>query len=172
MNFDYTPNLSDGVVELCSIKDTDFELLYACASDKAIWAEHPCKDRYKRSEVESWFDAALKSDGALKILDMASGDIIGSSRYYEYCRDNNSVAIGYTFLATAYWGGEMNRRVKGLMLTHAFNYVGVVWLHIASANIRSQKAAEKIGAVFSHQEIKQIGGKNQLYNFYKIDHAI
>ena len=54
---------------------------------------------------------------------------------------------GWTFLARSHWGGEYNREMKRLMLDHAFRFVGRVVFLIDSANHRSQRATEKIGAV-------------------------
>jgi RimJ/RimL family protein N-acetyltransferase len=40
--------------------------------------------------------------------------------------------------------------MKALMLEHAFETFDEVWLHIAPTNIRSQKAAQKIGAEYAY----------------------
>ena len=40
--------------------------------------------------------------------------------------------------------------MKALMLEHAFETFDEVWLHIAPTNIRSQKAAQKIGADYAY----------------------
>lgn len=40
--------------------------------------------------------------------------------------------------------------MKALMLAHAFETYDEVWLHIAPTNIRSQKAAQKIGAAYAY----------------------
>jgi hypothetical protein len=37
--------------------------------------------------------------------------------------------------------------------------------------VRSRKAIEKIGGVFSHEEAKEIHGTNKLHAFYRIDGA-
>ncbi len=62
------------------------------------------------------------------------------------------MAIGYTFIGRAYWGGDINGRVKSLMLNHAFESVDKVWFHVDPSNIRSQKAVMKLGASYSHSE--------------------
>jgi len=72
--------------------------------------------------------------------------IIGCSRYYPAPDIKESMSKGFTFLDHLYWGGAWNRAMKALMLEHAFETFDEVWLHIAPTNIRSQKAAQKIGA--------------------------
>jgi RimJ/RimL family protein N-acetyltransferase len=126
--------------------ESDFENLYIAAADPLIWEQHPTPDRYKNEVFKLFFEEAINSKMAFKIIDKTSNSIIGSTRFYDYKAENKSIAIGYTFLTRAYWGGEFNKAIKKLMLTHAFEYVNDVYFHIGITNIRSQKAIEKIGA--------------------------
>jgi RimJ/RimL family protein N-acetyltransferase len=130
------------------MKDTDFESLYQCASDPLIWEQHPQSNRYKREIFRSFFDSAIESGRAYVVLDKASGEVIGSSRYYDFQEFEQQVTIGYTFLARKYWGGSFNRELKYLMLDQAFEHVKTVIFEIGETNFRSQKAIEKIGAKF------------------------
>ena len=52
-----------------------------------------------------------------------------------------------TFLPRSHRGGRYNGEMKRLMLRHAFRFVTTVVLVIGTGNVRSQRAAEKIGAV-------------------------
>lgn len=139
-------NLQNDLIQLQPLKENHFEQLYEVASDPAIWEQHPQQDRYKREVFQSFFEGALQSGGAFLVLDNLTGDVIGSSRYYDYNKAEKTIAIGYTFLAKKYWGGAYNGALKQLMLRHIFQYVEAVVLHIGPKNIRSQKAALKIGA--------------------------
>lgn len=76
-----------------------------------------------------------------------SGEVIGSSRYTEYSKENSSVVIGYTFLIRKYWGGLYNRDLKSIMLDYAFQFVEKVYFVVGRNNQRSRKAVEKIGGV-------------------------
>ncbi len=58
--------------------------------------------------------------------------------------------IGWTFLQRAYWGGEYNRRMKALMLAHAFTLVDSVSFVAGEQNLRSRRAIEKLGAAIEH----------------------
>jgi len=140
------PILENETVKLIPLEESDFEILYQVASDPLIWEQHPNKDRYKRAVFQNFFDGAMQSKGAFKIVNKASGDIIGSTRFYDYDDTNKSVLIGYTFYGRAYWGSHYNPAVKKLMLEYAFQFVNTVYFHIGAENIRSQKAIERLGA--------------------------
>lgn len=134
-------------LELRPLAAEDFEAVYKAASDPAIWEQHPYKDRYKREVFQDYFNTGIQSGGCLKVIDRATGDVIGCSRYYEFNPSASSVIIGFTFLARKYWGGKYNGEMKKLMLDHAFKFVKTVLFHVDQSNIRSQKAMEKIGGV-------------------------
>ncbi len=50
-------------------------------------------------------------------------------------------------MARSCWGGKHNGEMKRLMLRHAFRFADRVWFRGAPINLRSQGAAEQIGAV-------------------------
>lgn len=166
--FALQPVLEGPALRLRPLVPEDLDALYGAASDPLIWAQHPSPLRYQRPVFEQWFVDALASRGALIIEDRGSGQVIGSSRYYDWNEAGKEVAIGFTFLTRAYWGGPANAELKQLMLDHAFRFVPTVWFHVGTHNIRSQKAMEKIGAVFSHRGHKEISGSVHDYVFYKI----
>ena len=139
------PILDGSRLRLRPLKPSDFEALYAVASDPLIWEQHPCSNRHERAVFEKFFNQALKSRGALSIVDKATKELAGSSRYYDL-DGKKSVAIGFTFLARKYWGGDYNRELKYLMLDHAFGSVTMVIFHVGEKNLRSRRALEKIGA--------------------------
>jgi RimJ/RimL family protein N-acetyltransferase len=88
----------------------------------------------------------MASGGAFVVMDIQSGNIIGSSRYYDYEPQRREVAIGYTFLATEYWGRGYNHEMKTLMLAHAFRFVDRVLFQVGANNLRSQRALQKLGS--------------------------
>jgi len=141
------PTLTGQRLELRPLRPTDFQDLYNVASDPLIWELHPASDRYKPDVFRRFFDAALKSKGALAAVDLESSQIIGSSRFHGYNADRSEVEIGWTYLARSHWGGVYNREMKDLMLTHAFGFVRSVIFVVGPENWRSQRAVEKIGAV-------------------------
>jgi RimJ/RimL family protein N-acetyltransferase len=148
MAFNPQPTLTGESLELRPLRATDFDALYAVASDPLIWEQHPNNDRWKPDVFRAFFQAALQSGGALVAVDRESGTLIGTSRYHGFAGDADSeVEVGWTFLARAYWGGRYNAEMKRLMLDHAFKSFRSVVLVIGPNNLRSQKAAAKIGGV-------------------------
>jgi len=154
---------------LYPLQEKDFELLYAVASDPEIWKQHPNKDRWKKEVFKTFFDGAMQSKGAFKIVEKATGKTIGSTRIYDYNEQENSIFIGYTFYAVAYWGKGINKLVKATMLDYIFQFVSKVYFHIGANNIRSQVAIERIGAEkISEQEVTYFGEAPRLNFVYEI----
>ncbi|WP_306522410.1 GNAT family N-acetyltransferase [Gemmatimonas sp.] len=147
---DWQPTIRGALVLLEPLQAGDFEALYAVASDPLIWEQHPEHTRWQREVFTGFFQGAMQSGSALLIRDAVTGDVIGSSRFYEWDANAGEVAIGYTFLARSHWGGGVNGELKRLMLDHAMRYAQRVWFHVGTANHRSRRALAKIGAVFSH----------------------
>ena len=126
---------------------SDFEGLYAAASDPLIWEQHPNKFRYQRPDFENYFKGAIESGGALLVTDAQTGEIIGSSRYSDYDAATNTVSIGYTFFSRHCWGKGFNYALKNLMLNHIFQFVDTVTFYIGAVNKRSQISIERFGAI-------------------------
>ena len=146
-NFDLQPYLFDDIIEMLPLKENDFDELFKAAADPLLWEQHPNKDRYKEEVFRNFFKGAMESGGAFLVKDKATMKVIGSSRYYDYNKEENSVSVGYTFLSRDCWGKSYNPSMKKLMLDHAFEFVDKVYFHIGKDNIRSQKAILKLGAV-------------------------
>jgi len=140
------PVLENETVKLLPLKEEDFEALYQVASDPLIWEQHPNKDRHKREVFQTFFEGAMASKGAFKIIDKNSENVIGNTRFYDFNELDKRILIGYTFYGRAYWGSTYNPQVKKLMLDYAFQFADKVFFHIGAQNIRSQKAIERLGA--------------------------
>lgn len=146
MDFELQPTLEGRLIALRPLAREDFDSLHTAAADAAIWEQHPEPDRWRREVFQRYFDSGIESGGALAVIDIETGRIIGSSRYCNLKPDEREVEIGWTFLERAYWGGEYNRELKSLMLGHAFRFVERVVFVVGKDNLRSRKALEKIGA--------------------------
>lgn len=169
------PTLIGSSLVLTPLQPEDWPALAQAASDPLIWQLHPEPLRYKAEVFRPVFDSGLASGGAFTIRDKHSGEVLGTSRYYEFAADADagagSVAIGYTFLVRSRWGGPTNTELKQLMLDHAFASVDTVWFHVGSENFRSQKAVQKLGARFSHSEIKAPTGVPRETYCYRLTKA-
>ena len=140
------PSLSNEMVTLRPLRESDWTALFAVASDPLIWEQHPNPDRYKEPVFRNYFTGAMESNGALLISDSKTGEVIGCSRYYDHLPEKSEIKIGYTFFARSTWQKGYNRATKHLMLQHAFSFVENVIFHVGEFNLRSRTAMEKLGA--------------------------
>jgi len=144
--------LEGGGIRLEPLGENHSDALVAVASDGKLW--------------ELWYIAvpppelmpayvadALKGQREGHMLpwvvrDVASGAIIGSTRYHDIAPKIDRVEIGYTFYAQSRQRTHVNTTCKRLLLTHAFETLGcqVVGLRADSFNFRSQRAIEALGA--------------------------
>lgn len=156
--FDLQPTLLGKTLKLHPLQISDFEKLFAAAADPLIWELHPQSDRYQRPVFQKYFEGAMESRGAFTIE--CNGHLIGSSRYYDLSSDLSQVKIGYTFLTRKHWGGDTNRELKYLMLSHAFRFVPEVIFEVGMENLRSRGAMVKIGGELCGENI--LDGKNHV----------
>lgn len=148
------PTLQGETLRLTPLTLADWPALAQAAADPLIWQLHPEPNRYLPEVFRPVFDSGLASGGAFLISDRFTGEVLGTSRYYDYDPKQSAVAIGYTFLVRSRWGGSCNTELKQLMLAHAFNELETVWFHVGADNLRSRRAVEKLGALYSHSEDK------------------
>jgi N-acetyltransferase len=82
------------------------------------------------------------------VREKGSGDIVGTTRYYDITPDPYRVAIGYTWYAKRWQRSHLNTACKHLLLDNAFQNLGVVAVefHTDAYNQDSQKAIERLGA--------------------------
>src|SRR6185312_15160356 len=79
--FDLQPTLRGNLVHLRPLRESDFEALFAVASDPLIWEQHPASDRYQEPVFRDFFRGGIESGGAFLVLDATTGAVIGSTRY-------------------------------------------------------------------------------------------
>ena len=164
----WQPTLRGEHVQLRPVRADDLDALHAAAADPLVWEQHSERNRHERPVFERFFAGALACGGGLVALD-AAGQVIGSSRYYDWDPSDRSVVIGYTFLARAHWGTGANREMKRLMLDHAFRWAKTAWFHVSPGNVRSQRALERIGARLDRQQDVSVGGVMSPRMVYRID---
>ena len=92
-----------------------------------------------------------------------TGELVGTTSFYEINPAARSIAIGHTWFARAHWRTQLNTESKLIMLCRAFDELGaerVVW-HTDIRNTRSQAAIERLGAtregVLRHHRIRRDG---------------
>ena len=169
MTINIQPTLENDSLILYPLTEEDFDELYLAASDPEIWKQHPNKERWKQDVFKNFFEGAIKSKGAFKVIDKVSGRIIGSTRFYDYSVEENSILIGYTFFITQFWGKGINHSVKKIMLDYIFQYVSIVDFHVGAENIRSQISITRLGIKkIAEQEVTYFGEQPKLNFVYRI----
>ena len=146
-DFDFQPTLTGELIEMRPYSDYDFEALYAVAADPLIWEVHPVPERSERPFFKANTDDALSDKGGLVAIERATGEIVGFSRYSQVYVGEGEMEIGWTFLSRHLWGGQHNRDMKRIMLTHALGRFPRVIFRVGEDNVRSRRAMEKIGGV-------------------------
>lgn len=143
--------------------------MYAVACGPRVWLQHPNRDRWQKKVFENFFQGALQSKGAYRIVEKATGDTIGSTRFYDYNQSEDLLLIGYTFYGVKYWGKDFNDSVKKMMLDYAFRCVWKVHFHIGADNTPSQIAIERLGAKkIQQKQVSYFGEASKLNYIYEI----
>lgn len=154
---DRQPVLEGELLRLRPLQSEDWDALFAVASDRLIWEQHPAHDRWQEPVFRAFFADALANKGALVVIDRATGTVIGSSRFQGLDEaEGGSVEIGWTFLARSHWGGRFNHEMKRLMLAHALASVAECRFLVGETNTRSRRALERIGARLTDRREERI----------------
>ena len=106
-------------------------------------------------EYELFIETALAEQNAgnsipFAIVEKATNEVIGSTRYMDIRAVHSGVEIGWTFLAARVWRTGINTECKYLLLRHAFESGGAarVQLKTDARNERSRTAILRLGAKF------------------------
>ena len=113
--------------------------------------------------VADWMKAALamRDDlGAMPfaVRDNASGDVVGSTRYFNVDAKNRRLEIGHTWYAKRVQRTGLNTECKLLLLTHAFEALQCIavefrthWFNFASRKAIARLGAKQDGVLRNHQ---------------------
>lgn len=169
MNFSIQPSLENENIKLVPLQESDFERLFAVASDPEVWSMHPNKERYKQEVFQNFFTGAMESKGAFLVVDKNSDEVLGSTRFYDFNENDKSILIGYTFYGTKSWGKNINASVKKVMLDYIFQFVDKVIFQVGKDNIRSVKAMTKLGAEnLGEEEVAYFGEPSKMNVVFQI----
>ncbi len=119
-------------------------------------------------QTRAYIETALKgrADGhrfAFAVLDSASGEVIGCSSYHDIVPAVDRLEIGWTWYAKSVQRSAVNTTAKLLLMTHAFEALGVqlVGWRTDNFNFASQRAIERLGArkdgVLRHHALRRDG---------------
>ena len=144
--------LEDAFVALEPLTPDHAPALEAASADGELWklwfTSAPAP-----GEAAAYVAKALDGQKAGLMLPFAvreksSGDIVGTTRFYDIVSDPRRAAIGYTWYAKRWQKSHLNTACKRLLLQHAFEHMGCVAVefHTDHRNLDSQRAIERLGA--------------------------
>lgn len=104
-------------------------------------------------QTTKWIETALEGHRQGHMLpwvvrELASGKVVGSTRYHDIVAAIDRVEIGYTFYSKSRQRSRVNTTCKLMLLEHAFDKLGckVVGLRTDNFNFTSQRAIAALGA--------------------------
>jgi RimJ/RimL family protein N-acetyltransferase len=149
----FTPiRLHDDYVALEPLCLEHVPALEAAAADGELW-NLAVTSVPAPGQARSYVENALQgqADGQMlpfAVREAGSGEIVGSTRYYEIVPELPRLAIGYTWYAKRWQKSHLNTACKRLLLEHAFETLQCVAVafHTDEQNEDSQRAIERLGA--------------------------
>jgi RimJ/RimL family protein N-acetyltransferase len=126
--------------------------LEAAAADGELWklwfTSAPAPGQ-ARAYIEKALDGlAANTMLPFAVREKSSGDIVGTTRFYEFDPALPRIAIGYTWYAKRWQKSHLNTACKRLLLEYAFDSLDCVAVefHTDGRNLDSQRAIERLGA--------------------------
>ena len=125
--------------------------------------------------LHAWIERSVRAakegrEVPFAILDAATGDPVGSTRFLEIRLEHLRAEIGWTWMARRVWGQGHNVETKLLLLGHAFERVGCrrVEFKTDARNERSRGALLALGAKFEgilrkHMVVRDGGPRDSAY---------
>ena len=152
MDFSAPVVLENSRVRLRPLELTDFEALKALAFDAELWRytltradDAVSLAAYLRQAVEA---RAQGQRYPFAIIDRATGELAGSTSYYNVHEAEQRLSIGYTWVGSKFQRSGLNRACKHLLLSHAFGALNCerVELETDARNHKSRTAMARMGA--------------------------
>lgn len=147
-----TAALSGQHVRLELLQARHLDVLTAIGSDPAIWTWYP--DSAATPEgMRRFVEVSLAAHAAGTALpfvqiDVASGQVIGSTRFGAFDHHHRRAEIGWTWLVPSHQRTAINTESKYLMLRYAFETLGLMRVEFKTdaLNDKSRRALQRIGA--------------------------
>ncbi|MBO2008377.1 GNAT family N-acetyltransferase [Hymenobacter negativus] len=152
MDFSAPIVIENSRVRLRPLELSDFEALKAVAFDAELWKYTLTRGddavslaAYIRQAVE---DRQQGRRYPFAIIDRETGELAGSTSYYNDVEADQRLSIGYTWVGTKFQRSGLNRACKHLLLSHAFCQLRYerVELETDSRNHKSRTAMARMGA--------------------------
>ena len=152
--FDESLYLPMGIGGLRYLCETDEPALIQIALRQPDLFQYTLHSMKTQEEIKAYFQIAYAQwrqhlEYPFAILHPESGQIIGTTRFYQIMPAQASLAIGYTWLDKDYHGTGLNSLFKHLMLEFVFKTLNFqrVEFRTDSENLRSIRSLQKLGAI-------------------------
>ncbi|MFI5761164.1 GNAT family N-acetyltransferase [Streptomyces sp. NPDC051563] len=125
------------------------DLYEAGGRDEEVWRWQGGPAPQSQEEMGARLDTVLGGDYLpFAVIHLASGKAVGWTTYLDISPEHERLEIGWTWYGRAYWRSAVNTESKLLLLTHAFEDLGMgrVQLKTDHLNTRSQAAIARLGA--------------------------
>ncbi|MFZ3473823.1 GNAT family N-acetyltransferase [Streptomyces sp. 4.24] len=124
--------------------------LYAAGGrDEEVWRWQGGPAPQTEEELGERLDAVLQGDYLpFAVILLETGRAVGWTTYLDISPADERLEIGWTWYGRAHWRSAVNTETKLLLLTHAFEDLGMgrVQLKTDHLNTRSQAAIARLGA--------------------------
>jgi N-acetyltransferase len=171
--------LTGAVVRLEPLTLEHVEALALVGLEPELWRWQPTPIA-SVDDMRRYVTTALEQRGRgvsepFAIVDLASGRVIGSTRYMEITPEHRRLEIGYTWLGAAWQRTGANSEAKRLLLTHAFETLGAIRVVFKTEtnNVQSRAAITRLGAVqegiFRQHLIADSGRRRDMVYFAILD---
>jgi RimJ/RimL family protein N-acetyltransferase len=144
--------LENEAVKLIPLKAEHFNILSVFAINEPTLWEFSLQPANGLENMKSYIDKALedkenKTSYPFLVFDKRKNEYAGSTRFYDYQPLYNTVQLGYTWYGKAFQGTGLNKNCKHLMLSFAFENLGMerVEFRADNYNKRSIAAMKSIG---------------------------
>lgn len=145
-------SLESGRALLRPLQLSDERSLQSIAADESLWI-YGIHDLSQPGELKRYIERALndrenETCAVWVIIDKQSGEVAGCTRIAEISWKDERGQIGWTWIGRDYQGSGLNKEVKFLMLTYAFEQLGLnrVEFKADERNHQSRQALIGIGA--------------------------
>jgi RimJ/RimL family protein N-acetyltransferase len=159
--------LAEGRLRLVPLEISHTEALHAAGASAEVWRHLPHQadsfDDMKRMVRQA---VAEQEKGWRYTYTIFERDtVIGSTSILSPSPQHRSFEIGFTWLTPSSWGSGLNQAAKYALLKHGFEDADAVRIQFrtSAANIRSQQALKKIGAVYEGTLRKSFDGTDMMF---------
>jgi RimJ/RimL family protein N-acetyltransferase len=150
-----SPVILEGeVVRLEPLTEAHIPGLILAGKQESIWQYMLYADLTKEGSMRTWVQELLRrqltgSDLPFAVFHLASGQIVGATRFLEMRAQHRSLEIGGTWYAIEYQRTAVNSECKYLLLQYAFEKMECIRVQFKAdnRNERSVHAIERLGAV-------------------------